>query len=269
MSQTLNQYKALLFDVDKTLSTSKRDFTPRTQAALKKIAEAGYVIGLCTGRSYASLYKMVMSFFPDSALHITAGGAQVVDKNGKIWWESLLPSTTTHEIADMGSKLNEMFFFPVGKYAYASPRMISAYRNIHPLVPDMVPFESTPTWEVPVIPTVDLSQEFIDFLRSRDDITMKQTISYRGMPSADITSKEVTKARGIVEWSKLTGIRPTEIIGFGDSDNDIEFLEIVGWSVAMGNATPAIQNIVDRTIGDCDHDGIAIYLEKLLEGAPL
>lgn len=269
MSQKLSDYKALLFDVDKTLSNSRRQVTPRTQQALHRLSQAGYSIALCTGRSYASVYRPVMPLFPAQTLHITSGGGQIVDITGAVQWEQLVPAETTRALVEVGQARDQMFFLPIGRYAYATDRMIKEYQNLHPLVPEMKPLAETPAWTPPVIPMADITPEFLDYLRSLDLITVKETISFRGRIGADVTARGVTKAAGVVEWAKRVGVSTTEIIGFGDSDNDVEFLEVVGWSVAMGNATPAIKNITDRVIGDTDQDGLAVYLEQILEGADL
>ena len=56
--------------------------------------------------------------------------------------------------------------------------------------------------------------------------------------NADITAKDVNKATGVKKLANLLGLQLNEMIGVGDSENDDEFLQTVGYSVAMGNATP-------------------------------
>jgi hydroxymethylpyrimidine pyrophosphatase-like HAD family hydrolase len=78
----------------------------------------------------------------------------------------------------------------------------------------------------------------------------------------DITRQGVTKASGLRLWSQLTGIDLANVAGFGDSQNDQEFLSAVGWKVAMGNAVPELKAIADQVIGDCDDDGLAKYISE-------
>ncbi|MBP9820102.1 HAD hydrolase family protein, partial [Candidatus Woesebacteria bacterium] len=79
MKNELWQYKAVLFDVDKTIAGAKQQLTPRTQRALQQLLESHFTIGLCTGRHFATLKPGVLKYFPKDALHIVAGGAQVID----------------------------------------------------------------------------------------------------------------------------------------------------------------------------------------------
>ncbi len=85
------------------------------------------------------------------------------------------------------------------------------------------------------------------------------------IPYADITYKGVNKADGIRVWAELNGVVPRDIIGIGDGDNDLPFLKNVGWAVAMGNAYPPVKAIAQQIIGHTDDDGLAIFLEQLVQ----
>ena len=63
---------------------------------------------------------------------------------------------------------------------------------------------------------------------------------------------------------KNMGISTTEAIAFGDSFNDISMLKKAGTGVAMGNAEEAVKAAADMITADCDSDGIAAALQKLI-----
>ncbi len=52
---------------------------------------------------------------------------------------------------------------------------------------------------------------------------------------------------------------------FGDDYADIDMLQISGIGVAMGNAIDDVKKISDIVIGSNDENGIALYLNHLLE----
>ncbi len=46
--------------------------------------------------------------------------------------------------------------------------------------------------------------------------------------------------------------------------NDVDMFGRGGLSIAMGNASEEVQGKADMVTGDCDHDGFADAVEKLL-----
>jgi hydroxymethylpyrimidine pyrophosphatase-like HAD family hydrolase len=82
----------------------------------------------------------------------------------------------------------------------------------------------------------------------------------------DITAKSVNKATALKIWSQHTGISLDHVVGFGDGDNDLEFLKAVGFGVAMGNADQQLKDIADREIGHVNFDGLGKYLEAIISG---
>lgn len=92
---------------------------------------------------------------------------------------------------------------------------------------------------------------------------MKSMVRSSGESYCDITPAGVTKATGVDVWAKLQGYSLEEITGFGDSENDFEFLKAVGTSVALGNAIDELKHHSDVVIGHTNDEGLAMYLEAL------
>ena len=62
--------------------------------------------------------------------------------------------------------------------------------------------------------------------------------------------------RKIMEFLEVS---PDECLALGDNYNDIEMLELVGTSIAMKNAVPAVKAICERETDTVEH-----VLEELL-----
>ena len=60
-------------------------------------------------------------------------------------------------------------------------------------------------------------------------------------------------------------ILPEEIIAVGDDVNDLPMLKHAGLGVAMGNAKPEAIAVADRVINRNDADGLAEFLEELVD----
>jgi hydroxymethylpyrimidine pyrophosphatase-like HAD family hydrolase len=56
------------------------------------------------------------------------------------------------------------------------------------------------------------------------------------------------------------------MLAFGDADNDADMLRFAGRGVAVGPMTEGVREAADEVVPNVDEDGVALYLEKLLEG---
>src|SRR5260221_592653 len=235
----LHDYKLILFDVDKTLTNSERIVTERTQAALQKVAEQGITLGVCTGRALASLMISVLGFFPENSFHVVAGGGQVIqafpkDSDSKIIWQSVIPDLAAREIIERADQFNVGYLLSADMSIYGNKKMSDYLTHRKDLKGLHVnPIQELVDFTTPIIPVFEAPLEFYNYLNERGDVNYKQMITYT-VSNADITAKGINKATGIRELSKILNISTDQIIGVGDSENDDEFLETVGYSVAMG-----------------------------------
>lgn len=71
---------------------------------------------------------------------------------------------------------------------------------------------------------------------------------------------------GIRELQKALGISESDCMCFGDSQNDLQMFASVGWSVAMGNASPTVQRQANDICGKAWEDGVARYLQEHIGG---
>ena len=55
----------------------------------------------------------------------------------------------------------------------------------------------------------------------------------------------------------------SEVIAFGDGENDIEMIEKCGFGIAMGNATQSLKAVADHIIGTNDEESISGFLDLL------
>ena len=61
------------------------------------------------------------------------------------------------------------------------------------------------------------------------------------------------------------GIDPADTIAFGDGANDLELLETAGFGVAVADAEPSLLEIADWTVPPVDEDGVAGFLDLLVD----
>jgi len=80
---------------------------------------------------------------------------------------------------------------------------------------------------------------------------------------AEISVPGVSKATGVARILEEKGINSKNVLAFGDMPNDIELFELVGTSVAMGNAVPEAVEKATLATATNDEDGVALVVERL------
>lgn len=86
-----------------------------------------------------------------------------------------------------------------------------------------------------------------------------------GYGCIDILQDGIHKAWGLVELLRRWNLKPEQIMAFGDSENDIEMLELAGISYAMENAEEAVKEIATKLAPANSQAGVYKVLENWLE----
>ena len=86
-----------------------------------------------------------------------------------------------------------------------------------------------------------------------------------GYGCIDILQDGIHKAWGLVELLKRWNLKPEQIMAFGDSENDIEMLELAGISYAMENAEDAVKEVATKIAPANSQAGVYQVLENWLE----
>jgi Cof subfamily protein (haloacid dehalogenase superfamily) len=90
------------------------------------------------------------------------------------------------------------------------------------------------------------------------------TLTISGGEFVEVTAAGVTKAFALSLLCADLGIDASEVVAVGDQPNDLPMLEWAGRGVAMGNAHPAVLDVVaEHTASNAD-DGLALVLESVL-----
>lgn len=78
----------------------------------------------------------------------------------------------------------------------------------------------------------------------------------RSLSAVDITPKGVNKGTALQFLSQVTGIPVQDVVGIGDSSNDLPMLNLVGHPACPGNAELEVQEIAEYASGYRTTDGV-------------
>ena len=90
-----------------------------------------------------------------------------------------------------------------------------------------------------------------------------QNIDAKPYINGEVFEPDHDKGTGILRICEACGAQIEDTIGFGDSMNDREMFETVGYSVCMGNGHPEMKEIADHVCHPVENDGLYREFAKL------
>ena len=77
----------------------------------------------------------------------------------------------------------------------------------------------------------------------------------------EIVAPHVSKGEALAFMGEQLGIGLTDMVSFGNSENDISMLQVTGHSVAVGNAEEHVKTIAKEVCDTNENDGVAKWIE--------
>ncbi len=251
--------RLILLDLDGTLLRPDKTISDHTLSVLCKCREKGLLLGISTARGESNAVPFIESVRPD--LVISSGGA-LVRYAGELLFSCALSPEKTAGIIRCAFELTQ------GQCEITVDTPGAHYWNYkedpHILYPDWgeVRYTDYQDFHEPALKiTVELPDD-----KAAEKIAMGGDCDFVHFSDGNwykFSRKEATKAKAIHALAERPGIRPEEIIAFGDDFADMEMLRVCGRGIAMGNALPQVKEIADAVTLSNDEDGVAMYLEKL------
>ena len=81
----------------------------------------------------------------------------------------------------------------------------------------------------------------------------------------NIANIDSNKGNAVKKLLEILNIKKEETIAIGDDINDLSMFEQVGYKVAVSNAIDIVKEKTDEITLSNDEDGVAVFLNKLLE----
>ncbi len=242
------------FDIDGTLLECKdgvNKVSEQTKKALKSLQYNGHKISLATGRPYAYLPDELLSLNFDSM--ILSNGALIINDQQTIY-RNPLDKQSVLKVIDY-CLLHDIEYVLEGEKTYDCPfhyeEMNDFFRMFDIPKQARQQVQLDHVYKIAVIAKTKLSHD--QFMKNfKDDFQ----IICHDHKSSDLFKKTQSKARGIKFLSHFLNIDICDTVCFGDGLNDVEMLDIVGLSVAMGNAKEEVKKHADFITTSYQEEGI-------------
>ena len=269
--------KMIATDMDGTLLDPRGELDlPRLTAVLDQLEERDIKFVIATGNEIQRM-RLLLGDLTERMTLIVANGARIFEKNemllGTFWQPDLIADTLAYfqgqerEVhlvvtSTKGGFVQDGTDFPMISKIMTEEMAAHFYKRMN-FVPNLQdhPFEEVLKMSV----MVDESQAA--------EITQQINTAFAGRLSAvtsgygaiDIIQEGLHKAWGLRQLMDRWQIKSKEIMAFGDSENDLEMLELADFSYAMENADEKIKRIASRLAPANAEAGVLQVIEQYLE----
>ena len=250
--------KIIFFDIDDTLRNSKTGFVPTTiQTIFQQLREKGILTGIATGRGIFGVVPEIKALKPD--FFVTLNGAYIEDKKGNVIYSNKIARDKVEEYIAWTKEVGIDYGLVGSHEAKLSRRTEMISQAIDPIYPDL---EVDPDF----YQKEDIYQMWT-FEDQGDDLTLPENLSSTlrlvrwHEHSSDVVPISVSKAAGVAKVVDQLGLKPENVMVFGDELNDLELFDYAGISVAMGISHEKIKEKADYITKTLEEDGIFDALE--------
>ena len=250
--------KIIFFDIDDTLRNSKTGFVPSTiPRVFKQLREKGILTGIATGRGIFGVVPEIKALNPD--FFVTLNGAYIEDKKGNVIYSNKIAKDKVEEYIAWTKEVGIDYGLVGSHAAKLSRRTEMISQAIDPIYPNL-------EVDRDFYQNEDIYQMWT-FEEQGDDLTLPDSLASTlrmvrwHEHSSDVVPISGSKAAGVAKVVDQLGLKPENVMVFGDGLNDLELFDYAGISIAMGISHEKIKEKADYITKTLEEDGIFDALE--------
>lgn len=270
MSDT-KDIKLIVLDLDGTLLNSKHKLSNRNKKAVKKAIENGVQVVIATGKMRSSAVSMMEELGIKSPGVFTQG-LLIYNGDGTVRNSVVMDKSILRRIITFAEDRG------FGVLAYSGERILT--RRADEIAEKIAEYGEPMAESVGALQNVladtDINK-IILYGQESKIAALRWQLSKQLDGQIHLTRSAVkgiievlpansSKGKGVMRVMKDLNIPPKHTMAIGDGENDIEMLQAVGTSVAMGNAVQKLKDVANQVVGSNDEDGVAQAIEMFVTG---
>ena len=274
--QDIPEIQLVAIDIDGTLLTPQREIAPHTLTAVRAAQESGIIVTLATARRYLNTRQLAEALGLSIPLIVYDGALIIQHPQGTILHtnpfqaliaqqavELLIQHNTQPVVHHIIDSVEEIWTGP----AELDTEWITDYFKAFPHAIRRMPYATLCAGHQDPLRVVAFAPEEViaslvpgvSALQCSWNAIKQGNFGYAEMA---IMHTHCSKASGVTALAHQLDIPLAHVMAIGDNNNDIEMLKAVGWGVAMGQASDAVQSIAQAVTSSNAEDGVARAIEQ-------
>ncbi len=258
----------VIADVDGTLVTEDKVLTPRAQAAVRALEEAGVAFAITSGRPPRGMAMLIEPLELKTPIAAFNGGVFTTPTMETIEEHVLAPDIAGRAAEHILQQGLDCWVYSGDDWFLRDPA---------------APHVAREQWTVKFAPriikdlgpaldkaakVVGVSDDYAAVARCTKDLQQmlgREASAARSQPYyLDVTHPDANKGTVVATLSKLLGAPRERIATIGDMPNDVLMFQQSGLSIAMGNAAPGVKAQARFVTGSYNDEGFAKAMERFV-----
>jgi len=266
--------KLIVIDLDGTLLDNKKNISEENKRAIRAAIEKDVMVTIFTGRNYHSARKYLEEL--DLDIPITfQNGAFIMDfKSKKIIREVYLNGNIARQVIE-NARSEDVFYILYKDFLsekdmvidkrYYGPYEFYLKQNERRIIfsDDVLKHLTSAVAEVALIGKEEDVIRAVNFIRKEDASVIKST-TLKDQTFYEIFGPNCSKAIALQILEDYFKVTKDEVMFIGDGYNDIEIMKIVGFPVAMENASEDVKRYAKFITKSNEENGVAYAIERFV-----
>jgi Cof subfamily protein (haloacid dehalogenase superfamily) len=261
---------AVISDVDGTLVTDDKVLTARAEAAVSELRASGIIFSIISSRPPRGLRMLLDPLEITTPVGGFNGGVIATPDLAVVTEHLLLPQVARRAVDTLNARGVQIWVFSGQDWL-----LCDADGPYVPLEQRTVGFRPTIVDDFGA--ALDVAAKIVGVSKDFDLLEQCERDVQAALADGafvarsqryylDITDPLANKGVALAEIAKLLRIPLAEIAAIGDGGNDVAMFERSGLSIAMGNASPLVQQKADFVTDSNRDDGFAHAIERFILG---
>lgn len=260
--------KVVALDLDNTLLNSNKEISAQNERVLKQLHAKGIHVVLCTGRPINAIWPLI------EQLGLTTPDDYTITFNGGL----VINNVSKERLFELGMSRDDLR--PLLKFANEEKipldildfdrvyELSDVPRSIYKAVLKNIEFRDIKganlpdtTYSKAIIATpaeklTPIIKQLPAELKEKYHAVQSQPMIMEFLPP------KVNKMVGLQALLKHFGLDFSNLMTFGDADNDFEMIQAAAQGIVMANGLPQVKKVATAITDSNDDDGVATYCEK-------
>ena len=263
-------FKLVVADLDGTLMYKKK-ISKKTIETIKKLQDNGVHFSIATGRHPNACFEIYEELGIKGPI-ICNNGAMIIDPvKNKVIEQSVMSNDASELIVEVCKRMGSDFLL------YTLDEIVGTKKSRDLLLETIggkVPYDIT-VLELTEIPS-RVHDNVVKILIIEEDETKRERLKSLLKKIGDISvvnsrvqfidcgSKISNKGIALEKLANYYGLDMSEVIAFGDQENDLSMIQSAGFGVAMGNAISTLKVGADFITSDVRDDGFSFGVDMFV-----